>query len=89
LEENNEWKNKYKLIEKYILMFGNLNMKESSKLLYHEKQIYDNVIHFMLKLDSNMAKWKILSIIEAKILFSFLFLTILQLFLTYKKRVIK
>jgi hypothetical protein len=89
LEENNEWKNKYKLIEKYILMFGNLNMKESSKLLYQEKQIYDNVIHFMLKLDSNMTKWKILSIIEAKILFSFLFLTILQLFLTYKKRVIK
>jgi hypothetical protein len=77
LEENNEWKNKYKLIEKYILMFGNLNMKESSKLLYQEKQIYDNVIHFMLKLDSNMTKWKILSIIEAKILFSFMLLTIL------------
>ena len=37
-------------------MFGNLNMKESSKLLYQEKQIYDNVIHFMLKLDPNMAK---------------------------------
>lgn len=28
-------KYKYKLIEKYILILGNLNIKTSSKLLYH------------------------------------------------------
>jgi hypothetical protein len=49
-------KYKHKLIEKYILMFGNLNIKPSRKLLYHKKQIYDIVIHYIFKLESNMEK---------------------------------
>jgi hypothetical protein len=45
-------KYKYKLIEKNILMFGILNIKASRKLLYHKKQIYDIVIHYIFKLES-------------------------------------
>lgn len=49
-------KYKYKLIEKNILMFRNLNIKASRKLLYHKKQIYDIVIHYIFKLESNLEK---------------------------------